>query len=140
MLGVVTWCDMTEMVAKLRTGKSYAGFIRAKHILHGSPKLTVHLHILFNAMLQHTYVPTLLLRGNISPLVKNRDGNVSDSNYRAISLYSIFIQIYESLQKAKFSYFFLQSFKPGVSTFHVIHSLKNCQLFYMMMMMMMMMM
>ena len=126
-----TWSDMTDMISKLCTGKSYAGFIRAEHILHGSPKLTVHLHILFNAMLQHSYVPTLLLRGNISPLVKNRDGNVSDSNnYRAITLSSIFIQMYESLQRAKFAYFFPQSdyqfgFKPGVSTSHAIYSLKK---------------
>ena len=56
---------------------------------------------------------------------------MSDSNYyRAITLGSIFIQMYESLQKAKCGYFFPQSdyqlsFKPGVSTSHAIHSLKN---------------
>ena len=97
---------MVEMISKLCTGKSYAGFVRAEHILHGSPKLAVHLHILFNAMLQHSYVPTLLLRGNISPLVKDRDGNISDSgNYRAITLSSIFIQMYEILERMKFGYF-----------------------------------
>ena len=94
---------MVNMISKMRTGKSYAGFVRAEHILHGSPKLVIHLQILFNAMLQHSYIPTLLLRGNISPLVKDRDGNVSDSaNYRAITLSSIFIQMFETLQKAKF--------------------------------------
>ena len=126
-----TWQDMLDVVSKLRTGKSYAGFIKAEHVLHGSPKLVIHLHILFNAMLQHSYVPTLLLRGNISPLVKNRDGNVSDSgNYRAITLSSIFIQMYESLERSKFGYFFPQSdfqfgFKPGVSTSHAIFCLKE---------------
>ena len=122
---------MLEMISKLRTGKSYAGFVRAEHILHGSPKLVIHLQILFNAMLQHGYIPTLLLRGNISPLVKDRDGDISDSsNYRAITLSSIFIQMYESLQKSKFGYFFPKSdfqfgFKPGLSTSHAIFCLKD---------------
>ena len=124
-----SWRDMVEMISKLRTGKSYAGFVRAEHILHGSPKLAVHLHILFNAMLQHSYIPTLLLRGNISPLVKDRDGDVSDSgNYRAITLSSIFIQMYEILEKMKFGYFLPQSdfqfgFKPGISTSHALYCL-----------------
>ena len=122
---------MVNMISKMRTGKSYAGFVRAEHILHGSPKLVIHLQILFNAMLQHSYIPTLLLRGNISPLVKDRDGNVSDSaNYRAITLSSIFIQMFETLQKAKFGYFLPKSdfqfgFKPGLSTAHVIYCLKE---------------
>ena len=126
-----TWQDMIDMLSKLKAGKSYSGLIKAEHILHGSPKLAIHLHILFNAMLQHSYIPTLLLRGDISPLVKDRDGNMSDSaNYRAITLSSIFIQMFESLQKAKFGYFLPKSdyqfgFRPGVSTSHALFSLKN---------------
>ena len=71
------------------------------------------------------------MRGNISPLVKDRDGNVCDSgNYRAITLSSIFIQMYELLEKSKFGYFFPQSdfqfgFKPGVSISHAIFCLKE---------------
>ena len=38
--------DMEDMISKLREGKSYAGFIRAEHIIHGSPKLFVHLFFL----------------------------------------------------------------------------------------------
>ena len=126
-----SWSDMEDLVSNLRPGKSYAGFVRAEHILHGSPKLLIHLHILYNAMLQHSYVPTLLLRGNISPLVKDRDSPMSDSgNYRAITLSSIFIQMYEKLEKSKFGYFLPQSdvqfgFKPGLSTSHAIYSLKK---------------
>ena len=126
-----TWRDMVEMLTNLKTGKSYTGFIKAEHILYGTPKLAVHLHILFNAMLQHSYIPTLLLHGNITPLVKDRDGNMSDSsNYRAVTLSSIFIQMFESLQKAKFGYFLPKSdyqfgFKPGVSSSHAIFCLRE---------------
>ena len=77
---------MLDLVAKLKTGKSYVGLVKAEHILYGSPSLLIHLHILFNAMLQHGFIPTLLLRGSISPLVNDRDGELSDSsNYRAVS-------------------------------------------------------
>ena len=75
-------------------------------------------------MLQHSYIPHMLLRGNISPLVKDRDGDMSDScNYRPITLSSIFIQMYEILQKSKFEYFLPNSdlqfaFKPKTSTLH----------------------
>ena len=125
------WQDMIDMVSKLKPGKSYAGSVRAEHIINGSPKLIAHLHILYNAMLQHSFVPTLLLRGNIAPLVKDREGDLSDSsNYRAITLSSIFVQMFEILQKAKFGYFFPNSdhqfgFKPKTSTSHAIFSLKQ---------------
>ena len=82
-------------------------------------------------MLQHSFVPSLLLRGNITPLVKDRDGNVSDSsNYRGVTLSSIFIQMFERLQKSKFGYFLPNSdlqfgFKPKLSTSHAIFTLKS---------------
>ena len=82
-------------------------------------------------MLQHSYIPHMLLRGNISPLVKDRDGDMSaSSNYRPITLSSIFIQMFEILQKAKFEYFLPSSdlqfaFKPKSSTSHAIFTLKK---------------
>ena len=80
-----SWADIVDMVSSLKEGKAYAGFIKTEHVFHGSPKLMFHLHILFNAMLQHGYVPFLMLHGNITPLIKDRNGNVSDtSGYRAI--------------------------------------------------------
>ena len=56
----LTWNEMLTVLFKLKTGKSSASFIRAEHILYGSPKLAWHLHLLFNAMIQHSYdsVPT----------------------------------------------------------------------------------
>ena len=52
------------------------------------------------------------------------------SNYRAITLSQIFVQMYETLEKSKFGYFLPQSdhqfgFKPGLSTSHAIYSLKK---------------
>ena len=89
------------------------------------------MHILFNAMLQHSFIPTLMLRGNICPLVKDREGDLSSSsNYRPITLSLIFIQMYEVLLRAKFGYFFPKSdlqfgFKSRISTSHAIYTLKK---------------
>ena len=82
-------------------------------------------------MLQHSFIPSPLLRGNITPLVKDRDGDLSNSgNFRPITLSSIFVQMFETLEKAKFGYFLPNSdlqfgFKPKVSTSHAIYSLKK---------------
>ena len=123
--------DIIDVTTALKPGKAYVGRIKAEHILHGPPKLLIHLQILFNAMQQHSFIPSLMLRGNISPLVKDRDGNLSDSsNYRAVTLSSVFIQMFEKLQKLKYAYFLPQSdmqfgFKPKISTSHAIFSLKR---------------
>ena len=39
----LTRSDMLDIVAKMQTGKATAGFIKYEHILHGSPKLLIHL-------------------------------------------------------------------------------------------------
>ena len=56
----LSWAEMTVIVGKLKTGKSSSGYIKPEHILHGSTKLILHLHLLFNAMIQHGYVVAML--------------------------------------------------------------------------------
>ena len=43
----LSWNDMITISGKLKVGKSSNTFLTAEHILHGSPKLAVHLHLLF---------------------------------------------------------------------------------------------
>ena len=54
---------MLTFVSKLKTGKATASFVKPEHILYGSPKSIAHLHLLFNAMLQHSSVPYEFLNG-----------------------------------------------------------------------------
>ena len=65
----ITWDDMITISGKLKEGKSTNSFITAEHILYGSPKLAVHLHILFNSFLQHSFVLIDFLKGTISPVI-----------------------------------------------------------------------
>ena len=52
----LSWAEMTEVVGKLKAGKSSSGRMKPEHIFHGSTKLILHLHLLFNAMIQHDIV------------------------------------------------------------------------------------
>jgi len=75
----LTWSDMLDIVGRLKTGKATAGFIKQEHIIYGSTELIAHMHISFNGMLQHGFVPTDFLKGIISPIVKDPQGDMSSS-------------------------------------------------------------
>ena len=128
---LLSWSDMKGLASDLKTGKSSSGKIRNEHILYGSPKLLVHLHILFNYLIQHSYVVKDFLKGEISPTVKDRTGDInSTSNYRGITLSNPFGQLFEKALRLKFGYFLPSNalqfgFKQGMSTCHAMYALKN---------------
>ena len=128
----LTWDDMISISGKLKPGKGYNSFIRAEHILYGSPKLMPHIHILFNAMLQHSYVPSQFLHGSITPIVKDSKGDINAvENYRGITLCGVLSHMFENALRLKFGHFLgsddLQfGFKPKHSTSHAVFTLKTC--------------
>ena len=80
---------MLTFVSKLKTGKATASFVKPEHILYGSPKSIAHLHLLFNAMLQH--VPNEFLNGVITSLIKDSEGDHSSvDDYRGLTLGVVF--------------------------------------------------
>ena len=80
-------------------------------MLHGSPKLAAHLHLLFNAFLQHSFVPSDFLRGTISPVIKNSSGDLNSAdNYRGVTLSSVFALMFENALRLKFGSHFLDSY------------------------------
>ena len=93
-------------MGKLKIGKSSSGLIRPEHVFYGSPKLVIHLHFLFNAMIQHGIIVDDFLRGTITPIVKDSQGDVSDSNnYRGITIGGLFSKLFEFALDAKLSPF-----------------------------------
>ena len=128
----LTWNDMIIIAGKLKEGKSSASFITAEHILHGSPKLVIHLHILFNAFIQHSFVPNDFLEGTISPVVKNSSGNIhAADNYRGVTLSSTFAHMFENALRLKFGGYLTSSdlqfgFKSKHGTNHAAFTLKSC--------------
>ena len=96
---LLSWDDMVTITGKLKKGKSTNSFLKAEHILNGSPKLIIHIHILFNALILHGFVPSNFLRGTITPTVKDGDGDLHKTeNYRGITLCSTFSQSHISLK------------------------------------------
>ena len=127
-----TWDDMLNAVIKLKLGKATGSFITAYHVFHGSPKLLIHLHILFNSLLCHGYVPHEFLCSTITPVIKDRNGDASSpSNYRPVSLGVVFSQLFEYLLLAKLECYLISDdlqfgFKSKHSTSHAVFVLKSC--------------
>ena len=127
-----SWSDMLNIVSKLKTGKATASFVKPEHILYGSPKLIVHLHLLFNAMLQHSYVPNEFLNGLITPLIKDSEGDHSSvDNYRGLTLGVVFSFLFEHGLLLKIGHLLetdsLQcGYKKRHSTSHAIYTLRSC--------------
>ena len=72
---------ITEIVSKLECGKS-AGpdGISAECFKFSNTKIHVLLSLLFSMCLSHGYLPSTLTKTTIVPIVKNKSGNLSDSN------------------------------------------------------------
>ena len=127
----LSWSEMLDIAATVKLGKSTAGSIRPEHIIHGAPELMCHFHILFNGLLQHNFVPTGFLEGTITPIIKDSQGDVSDtSNYRGITLSCLPAKLFELAIQKKTSHLLgsdeLQfRFKSKTSTTHALLLLKT---------------
>ena len=128
----LTWNEMLSLMSKLKTGRSSASFIKAEHILYGSPKLAWYLHLLFNAMIQHCFVPHEFLNGVITPLIKDTEGDHTDpKNYRGLTLGVVFLYLFEHAMLIKIGHLLDTDsvqfgYKKRHSTSHAIFSLKEC--------------
>ena len=131
-LGLTCWTQFLNC----RLEKETSTFIKAEHIFLGSPELLCYLHLLFNALLSHSYMPHEFLCGTITPIIKDPNGDsTSSGNYRGITLGPIFLQIFEYLLLDKFGHFLetddLQfGYKGAHSTSHAIYILKECVNYY----------
>ena len=126
----VSWSEMVDAAAKIKAGKSTADSLRPEHFLLGSGDLLRHLQILFNGILQHSYVPLEFLMGTPTPIVKNAQGDVSDvSNYRRITLSCLPAKLFEFVIQNKTSHLLgtddLQfGFKAKTNSSHAIFTVK----------------
>ena len=127
----LTWSDMLNVISKIKPGKSSAGFIKPEHLFHGSEKLAVHLHLMFNSMIQHGFVVNDFLHGEITPIIKDSQGDTSDSsNYRGINVGCLFSKMFEIAINDKIEPLLhsddLQfGFKKRTSTAHALYVLRS---------------
>ena len=102
-MAVSTKC-ITEIVSKLECAKS-AGpdGISPVCFKFSDTKIHVSLPLLFSMCLSHGYLPSALIKTTIVPIVKNKAGDLSDSNnYRPIAIATITSKLLESVLLLKF--------------------------------------
>ena len=121
----------------MKKGKSTDDdLVSAEHFFNAPLILFDRIQSLFNAMLQHSFVPLQFKLGTILPIIKDRQGNLGDlHNYRGITLASIMSKIFEHVLRILFgpslstsSYQF--GFKKKSSTSHALYCLKETIEYY----------
>lgn len=118
----VSWANMLDIASKIQLGKSSSGAIRPEHFLFGAPELLRHFQILFNGMIQHSYVPSDFVKGTITPIVKDAQGDVSSTaNYRGITLSCLPAKLFEYVIQQKPISFFGQTICNSVSKQRQVH-------------------
>ena len=87
----------SDMINRLPNGKSEGhDGLSAEHIKLSSPKLSVLLTVLINAMILHGHVPDSLIKVILVPIVKNKAGDItSKNNYRPIALAAVLSKLVE---------------------------------------------
>ena len=89
--------SLRQCLAKLKLNKSSGVHnISAEHLVYCGIALQIHLCLLFNAMLQHCYVPEGFGFSLIIPLLKGKHGDMTQSNmYRGILLSPVIAKLFE---------------------------------------------
>ena len=129
---LLSWPEMVDAAMSMKLSKATSTFLKSEHLFNGAPELLCYLHLLFNGLISHGYLPHEFLQGTISPLVKDANGDVADStNYRGITLSPCLSQLFEYCLWGKFGSYILSDdlqfgFKRSHSTSHAIFTLKSC--------------
>lgn len=104
--------------------------------LHAGVRLCVHLSFLYNMCLKHCYLPDSFMEMLIVPLVKNKCGDLTDSNnYRAIALSNAETKILEKILLNKITEYrdidkYQFGFKKGHSTSLCAGAVKDVVQYY----------
>ena len=129
--------DIRNIVNKLKCGKSSGpDDISAESLKFSHSRLYVLLSLCFSLCLTHGYLPKSPMETTIVPIVKNKCGNLSNSNnYRPIAIATITSKVLESLILVKCEEFLYTSdnqfgFKSGHSTEFCIYTLQEYIEFY----------
>jgi len=118
--------------SKLKWGKTPGcDGLSPEHLVYSHPSLIIQLKLLFNTMLKHGYVPDIFGIGIIVPLIKDRHGDIRNSeNNRAITISSVISKVFEICLYDKMEQFLhtgeLQyGFKPGYGCNTAVFTLQH---------------
>ena len=122
----------SKLISELDSGKSSGpDNISSESLKFASNRLSVLLSLCFSVCLSHGYLPPAMIKTTIVPIVKNKCGNISESNtYRPIALATIISKLFESVLLVKCEDYLSTcsnqfGFKKGHSTDLCIYPLKE---------------
>ena len=103
----------SKLISELESGKSSGpDNISPESFKFASNRLSVLLSLCFSVCLSHGYLPPAMIKTTIVPIVKNKCGNISESNnYRPIALASIISKLFESVLLVKCEDYYKHMFK-----------------------------
>ena len=86
-------------INSLNSGKSAdCNGISVKHIANFDDRVIILITLCLNSMIKHGYLPSLFMQSVITPIVKNKNGDISDiSNYIPTTVASTFSKNLEKL-------------------------------------------
>ena len=105
--------------------------LTSEHIVNSHPSILTHFKALFSCILNHSYVPKSFTSGIITPIIKDKRGDLTSTcNYRPITISSVVSKIFEYFLLNKFSSFLgsdsLQfGYKPSTGCHHAIFLLRR---------------
>ena len=129
---VINVDDVKLAIKGLNSGKSCGvDGLSSEHFKFADDKLCILLKLVFNCMFLHGHLPKDFMNTLIVPIVKNKKGNISDSdNYRPIALTNVASKIMEVIILSKYKMSFVTQsnqfgFKIGHSTDTCVFTMKS---------------
>ena len=89
--------EVHSAIQSLKNGKSQGlDGIYSEHFKYGADNLRILLSMVLNSMLIHAHLPPMLMSTKISPIVKDKKGDLgSADNYRPIAITCILSKVFE---------------------------------------------
>ena len=129
---VISVDTLHDIIINLKRNKSPGpDGISAEHLVYAPLAVLYHLSICINALFFHCFLPKNLLSVILTPVVKNKSGDISSSvNYRPIALATIGSKIVEKVillncEPLLYTSDYQFGFKTGSSTDQCIYVLKE---------------
>ena len=129
--------DIQRAIIKLKPGKSDGNLgLSSDYFINACNELSVHIGLLFSSLVVHGHAPGDMLTSTVIPIPKGKNCNATDSsNYRGISLSSIFGKLFDILILSRYSDHLCSSdyqfgFKAKRSTDMCTMILKECLSYY----------
>ena len=97
--------EVSDAIFQLSSGRSSGcDELTAEHFKYAGIPCATHISLCFSVMLRHNYLPRTLTNVTLSPIVKDKTGDISDKdNYRPIAVANVASKIIERLILNRYS-------------------------------------